>query len=85
MQSTIALVAWFPRGIESLEKVFNFKIVFQNLEKVLNLAKIYIRYGKIMEIINGKESRSIWAKFYWKQSTSLLIQGYVKCKIEFHD
>jgi len=59
MQSTIALVAWFPRGIESLEKVFNFKIVFQNLEKVLNLAKIYIRYGKIMEIINGKESRSI--------------------------
>jgi len=31
----------FPR---SIEKVLNFKIVFQVLEKVLNLAKIYIRY-----------------------------------------
>jgi len=31
----------FPRGIE---KVLNFKIGFQDLEKVLNLAKMYIRY-----------------------------------------
>ena len=31
--------AGFPRGIESIEKVFNFKIHFQDLEKVLNLAK----------------------------------------------
>jgi len=31
-------VAGFPRGIESIEKVLNFKIGFQDLEKVLNFA-----------------------------------------------
>jgi len=35
--------AWFPRGIESIEEVLNFQIVFQDLEKVLNFAKMYIR------------------------------------------
>ena len=30
----------FPRGIESIEKVLNFKIGFQDLEKVLNLAQL---------------------------------------------
>jgi len=34
----------FPRGIESIEKVLNFKISFQDLEKVLNLAKMPIRH-----------------------------------------
>jgi len=34
----------FPRGIASIEKVFNFKIGFQDLEKVLNFAKMYILY-----------------------------------------
>jgi len=34
----------FPRGIESIEKVLNFKISFQDLEKVLKLAKICITY-----------------------------------------
>jgi len=34
----------FPSGIESSEIVLNFKIGFQNLEKVLNFAKMYIRY-----------------------------------------
>ena len=34
----------FPRGIESIEKVLNFKIGFQDLEKVLSLAKMYARY-----------------------------------------
>ena len=33
-----------PRRIESIEKVLNFKIVFQDLEKVVHLAKMYIRY-----------------------------------------
>jgi len=33
----------FPRGIESTEKVLSFKIGFQDLEKVLNLAKMCIR------------------------------------------
>jgi len=33
----------FPRGMESIEKVLNFKIGFQDL-KVLNLAKMYIWY-----------------------------------------
>jgi len=32
----------FPRSIESIEQVLNFKISFQDLEKVLNLAKMYI-------------------------------------------
>jgi len=40
----IWLYAGFPRGIESNEKVLNFKIGFQDLEKVLNFAKMYIRY-----------------------------------------
>jgi len=31
----------FPRSIKT---VLNFKIGFQDLEKVLNLAKIYIKY-----------------------------------------
>jgi len=35
------LVPGFPRGIK---KVLNFKIGFQDLEKVLNFAKMYIRY-----------------------------------------
>jgi len=33
----------FPRAIESIEKALNCEIGFQDLEKVLNLAKIYIR------------------------------------------
>jgi len=33
-----------PRGIDDIENVLNFKIGFQDLEKVLNLAKMYIRY-----------------------------------------
>jgi len=45
-------------------KVLNFKIGFQDLEKVLNFAKIYIRYWKSIEILNGKEISSIWAEFY---------------------
>jgi len=37
-------ITGFPRGIERIEKVLKFKIVFQDLEKVMNLAKMYIRY-----------------------------------------
>jgi len=36
--------AGFPRGIESIKKVLNFKIGFQDLEKVFNFTKMYIRY-----------------------------------------
>jgi len=43
----------FPRGIESIEKVLNFEISFQDLEKVLNLAKMHIKYGKSMKILNS--------------------------------
>jgi len=53
------LFAGFPRGIESIEEVLNFKIGFHDLEKVLNLAKMYIKYRKSMEILNGKEISSI--------------------------
>ena len=33
-----------PRRIENIEKVLNCEIGFQDLEKVLNLAKTYIKY-----------------------------------------
>jgi len=36
------LVPGFPRG---LEKVLNYEVSFQDLEKVLYLAKMYIKYG----------------------------------------
>jgi len=32
----------FPRGFESIEKVFNCKIAFEDLEKVMNSVKMYI-------------------------------------------
>ena len=67
----------FPRGIKSIKKVLNFKIGFQDIEKALNLAKMYIRYWISMEILNGKEIRSFWAELNWRQSTSLFMQ-YVK-------
>jgi len=38
------LIPGFPRSIESIEEVFNFKSGFQDLEKVLKLAKMYIKY-----------------------------------------
>jgi len=34
----------FPCGIESIENVLNCESGFQDLEKVLNLAKMYIKY-----------------------------------------
>jgi len=68
----------FPRGFRSIEKVLNFKIVFQDLEKILNLAKMCKKYWKSMEILNGKEI-SIWAEFYWRQSFSLFMQCYAMC------
>jgi len=34
----------FPRGIEGIEKVLNCEISFQDPKKVMNLAKIYIKY-----------------------------------------
>jgi len=43
----------FPRGIESIEKVLNFEIGFQDLEKVLNQAKRFIKHWKSTEILNS--------------------------------
>jgi len=37
-----------------------------------------------MGILNRKEIWSVWAEFYWSQSTSLFMQCYAMCKIEFH-
>jgi len=79
----IWLSAGFPRGIESNEKVLNFKIGFQDLEKVLNFAKMYIRYWKSMDLLNGKEISSIWAEFYWRQSTSFLCSVMQCVKLSF--
>jgi len=40
------------QGSHMVLKVLNLKSGFQDLEKVLNLAKMYIRYGKSLEILN---------------------------------
>jgi len=52
---TIYFITGIPPGIESTEKVLNFKIGFQDLENVLILGKMYIKYRKSIEILNGKE------------------------------
>jgi len=43
----------FPRGIKSIEKVLNCEIGFQDLEKVLNLAKMCVKYWKSMDILHS--------------------------------
>jgi len=43
----------FPRGIESMEKILNREIGFQDLEKVLILAQMFMKYWKSMEILNS--------------------------------
>ena len=75
----------FPRGIESIEKVLNVKFGFQDLEKVLNWAKMYIKYWQSMKIPNGNEIKSIWAEFYWRQSNTSFVQCDARCKTKFHD
>jgi len=49
---TLKVISRVPCGIESIEKVLNCKIGFKDLEKVLNLAKMYIKYRKSTEIRN---------------------------------
>jgi len=44
MSMAEAHVAGFPRSTESIERALKFKIGFQDLEKVLRLAKICIKY-----------------------------------------
>jgi len=61
----------FPGGNESIE---NFKINFQDLERVMKLAKIRVKHWKSMEIPNRKEIGSIWAEFHWRQSSTLFVQ-----------
>jgi len=61
-----------PQGVQSIEKVLHFKIGFQDLEKVLNFAKMYIRYWKSMGILYGKEISSIRAGFHCRHSTYYL-------------
>jgi len=41
------------QGSDEVFKVLNCEIGFQDLEKVLNLAKMYIKYWKSMEIPNS--------------------------------
>jgi len=50
----------FPRRIESIVKVLHREIGFQDLEKKLNLVKMYKKYWKSMEILN---STVCWFKF----------------------
>jgi len=42
-----------PCGIESIEKVLNCEIGFRDLEKALNLSKMYVKYRQNMEIPNS--------------------------------
>jgi len=42
----------FPHSIESIEKVLNCDICFQDFEIVLTLAEMYTKYWKSMEILN---------------------------------
>jgi len=49
-------------------------VSIKDLEEVLKLAKICVKYWKSMEIPNGKEIRSIWAEFHWRQSNTLFMQ-----------
>jgi len=44
------------QGFHAVLKVLDFEICFQDLEKVLNLAKMFIKYWKSMEILNS----AIW-------------------------
>jgi len=53
----LLLFSGYPCGIESIKKVLNFKIGFQDLEKVLNLAKMSLRFGISIEIPNGKDQQ----------------------------
>ena len=74
------LSGWM-QGSHAVLKVLNFKIGFQDLEKVLTFAKMYIKYWKSMVILNGEEISSIRAEFHWRQSTSLFMQCCAMCKI----
>jgi len=38
-----------------------------------------------MKIPNGNEIKSIWAEFYWRQSSTSFVQCDARCKIKFHD
>jgi len=65
-------------------KVLNFKIGFQDLEKVFNFATMYIMYWKSMEIWNYKEISSIWAEFYWRWKALHYFCSAVQCvKLSF--
>ena len=55
-------------------KSIELQIGVQDLEKVLNLAKMCIRYWKSVEVLYGKEISSIWAEFCWRQSNSIFMQ-----------
>ena len=51
--------------LKVLKKVLNFND-FQDLAKVLKLAKACIKYWKCKEILNGEDIWSTWAEFYWR-------------------
>jgi len=42
--AVVKLSSGFRHSIESIEKVLKFEISFKDLEKVLNLAKMYTKY-----------------------------------------
>jgi len=58
LELELAFITFLKRYFISIE----FQIWFQDLEKVLNLAKMSPRYWKSMEIPNGKNIRSVWVK-----------------------
>ena len=55
-------------------KSIEFQNRFSRPWQSIQMAKICIKYCKSMEIIDGNEIWSIWAQFYWRQSSSLFMQ-----------
>jgi len=49
-------ILYKSQGSHAILKELDYEISFQDLEKVLNLAKIYMKYWKSIEIVKGKEA-----------------------------
>jgi len=52
----------FPRSIKSNEKVLDFEISFQDLEKVLNLAKMYM---KVLKKYGNSNSNRLFIQIFF--------------------
>jgi len=65
--------------MESIEKVLNCEIVFQDHEKVLNFAKTYIKYCKIWKFQIQTFVYSNFVLYHWWQA--VLQMFFASCSI----